>query len=365
MSEIEAKFLNINVKKIRLKLKEIGAKNIHPPILYERYVYKLPDKSRGYVRIRSEGNKVTSTIKRYPEDSKYALESEININNTMEEAYEFFKTLNLPYKAYHQTIREKWSIDGCKELVIDTIPGIPTYIEIECDNEKFIENMASKLNLDMSKAEYGAYDKQYEDYYGVLKFDINNNISNLTFENIINDLGDKVIKNKKFLVKVQKHYLPKFELAKKNLATYIANEKLTTNSSKICYSIPKSISNMEYHYIKPNYSEHLSEPWFSFVALKIKTVEGRKNKGKFKDMKIGEIIEWYNDDFEPRKVLTKIVNKYEYKTFEAYLNALGLQNCLPGMPSMEHGLSVYYKYFTKQEELEYGVVAIQLEKIEN
>jgi len=94
----------------------------------------------------------------------------------MEETYEFFKMLNLPCLAYHQTIREKWSINGCKELVIDTIPGIPTYIEIECDNEKFIEDMANKLGLDMTKAEYGAYDKQYEDYYGISKIDLNNNI---------------------------------------------------------------------------------------------------------------------------------------------------------------------------------------------
>jgi ASC-1-like (ASCH) protein len=33
------------------------------------------------------------------------------------------------------------------------------------------------------------------------------------------------------------------------------------------------------------------------------------------------------------------------------------------MPSIEHGLSVYYKYFTKEDEQTYGVVAIQLETI--
>jgi ASC-1-like (ASCH) protein len=30
------------------------------------------------------------------------------------------------------------------------------------------------------------------------------------------------------------------------------------------------------------YNEHLSEPWFSLISLGLKTVEGRKNKGKFK-----------------------------------------------------------------------------------
>ena len=33
------------------------------------------------------------------------------------------------------------------------------------------------------------------------------------------------------------------------------------------------------------------------------------------------------------------------------------------MPTLEHGLSVYFKYFTKEEETEFGVVAIRLELI--
>jgi ASC-1-like (ASCH) protein len=111
------------------------------------------------------------------------------------------------------------------------------------------------------------------------------------------------------------------------------------------------------------YSEHLSEPWFSLISLGLKTVEGRKNKGKFKEMKIGDVIEWYNNDFKKRTVLTKIVKKTEYKTFEDYLTSEGLENCLPGIPSLEHGLSVYFKYYTKEDESQYGVIAITLEKI--
>jgi ASC-1-like (ASCH) protein len=41
-------------------------------------------------------------------------------------------------------------------------------------------------------------------------------------------------------------------------------------------------------------------------------------------------------------------------------NKEGLENCLPGMPSLEHGLSVYFKYFNKQEEKEFGVIAVHL-----
>ena len=53
----------------------------------------------------------------------------------------------------------------------------------------------------------------------------------------------------------------------------------------------------------------------------------------------------------------------KYKTFEEYLRTEGLENCLPGMPSLEHGLSVYFKYFTKEDEAKYGVIAIHLKLI--
>ncbi len=111
-------------------------------------------------------------------------------------------------------------------------------------------------------------------------------------------------------------------------------------------------------------SEHLSEPWFTLISLGLKTVEGRLNKGRFQEMKVGDIIEWYNDDFLKRTVKTKIVEKREYKTFEEYLNKEGLDKCLPGMPSLEYGLSVYFKYFSKENEEKYGVVAIRIEVIE-
>jgi ASC-1-like (ASCH) protein len=136
-------------------------------------------------------------------------------------------------------------------------------------------------------------------------------------------------------------------------------QKLKISSSRTkTKTKSKSKSKME-----PTYREHLSEPWFSLINLGLKTVEGRKNKGRFKDMKVGDIIEWFNEDFKHRSIKSIITGKSEYKTFEEYLTKEGLENCLPGIPTMEHGLSVYYKYFTKEDEAEYGVVAIRIKNI--
>ncbi len=131
---------------------------------------------------------------------------------------------------------------------------------------------------------------------------------------------------------------------------------MNNNSSRLINQLNKDN-------IKPKYIENLSEPWFTLITIGLKTVEGRKNKGIFKKMQVGDIIQWDNNDFKERNVLTKITGKDEYKTFKEYLIKEGLDKCLPGMPSLKHGLSVYFKYFTKEEEAEFGVVAIRLELV--
>ena len=54
---------------------------------------------------------------------------------------------------------------------------------------------------------------------------------------------------------------------------------------------------------KPNYIEHLSEPWFTLISLGLKKVEGRKDKDK--DMQVGEVIQWINSDFKERTIQQK------------------------------------------------------------
>lgn len=127
------------------------------------------------------------------------------------------------------------------------------------------------------------------------------------------------------------------------------------------------------------YREHLSEPWFTLVSLGLKTCEGRLHKNRFREFKEGDIIQWINDDFgNERCCFTKITYVKVYGTFEEYLNDKGLENCLPGMLNLEHGLGVYRKYYgdvlrcgyptksylrEKSDEERYGVVSFELEKV--
>lgn len=209
--EIEAKFLDININKLRKLLKANGAKKVHKMVMYKRYVFHLLTDEKGYIRTRQEYNKVTITIKKYPKDSKFATEDEIEVKSSFEDTKNFLLAQGFKIKAYQESLREKWSLGECLEIAIDTIPGIPTYVELECKNEAAIKKIAKLLELDYSKAEYGPYDKQFVDYYGVDKNNINNVISSLTFLNIDKELKPHIKKNDHLLLKVKNDHLKSFK----------------------------------------------------------------------------------------------------------------------------------------------------------
>jgi len=207
MEEIEGKFLEINIAELRKKLKANNAKKIHKMMLYKRYVFNLLNGEKGFIRTREENNAVTITVKTYPKNSKYALESEISVNGTLEQSRDFLLAQGYKIKAYQETLREKWSLGDCLEIAIDSIPGIPTYVELECKNEKEIKRVAGLLELDYSKIEYGAFDKQFADYYGLTKEQLNEKVSSLTFKNIDKELSKFIKKNKDLLKKCKKDHL--------------------------------------------------------------------------------------------------------------------------------------------------------------
>ena len=108
------------------------------------------------------------------------------------------------------------------------------------------------------------------------------------------------------------------------------------------------------------YEKNLSEPWFSLIKLGLKTVEGRLNKGDFKEFKKNDIIKFVNNDFSmPRSFLVKIKSKKVYNTFNEYLIGEKLHKCLPGIDTLEEGVGIYYKYYKKSDEEQYKIIAIR------
>lgn len=111
------------------------------------------------------------------------------------------------------------------------------------------------------------------------------------------------------------------------------------------------------------YKKHISEPWFSLIAVGCKTVEGRLHHDDWEKMRQGDIIEWYNLDYTPildRELKTIILSKKVYPSFESYLTNEGMQKTLPSIKNINDGLKIYYNYYKPEDEKKFGVVAIQL-----
>ena len=202
--EIEASFLNINIKNIRKKLRELGANKIHNLTFYKRYTFDLLNNQNGFIRIRQEYKKVTMTLKTFDKNSKYANETEIILKSSLEEAKQFLINMGYIFKSYQESIREKWSLNDCHEIAIDIIPGLPTYIELECFDENSIKKLAHKLDLNFNDAKYGNYSDFYNIYYTIDKEIINKKLKKLTFNNINKEIKPFIKNNYDDLKIIQK-----------------------------------------------------------------------------------------------------------------------------------------------------------------
>lgn len=143
---------------LREKLKSLGAKRraevLMPIAVYNHLQYEPDDKSGPYIRVRHEGDRVTFTVKS-DLDSKFVKEYEVNVDkpggNTVDEMHKMLTALKFPLKYRVEKLREIWNMDEA-EIVFDTYPGLPIYIEIETDSKKKLDAVTRKLGFDPKMA---------------------------------------------------------------------------------------------------------------------------------------------------------------------------------------------------------------------
>ena len=143
---------------LREKLREIGAKRraevIMPIAVYHHPQYEPDDKSGPYIRVRHEGDRVTFTVKS-DLDSKFVKEFEVNVDkpdsDVVSEMHKMLTALKFPLKYRVEKLREIWDMNDA-EIVFDTYPGLPTYIEIETDSKKKLDAATRKLGFDPKNA---------------------------------------------------------------------------------------------------------------------------------------------------------------------------------------------------------------------
>lgn len=170
-TEIEAKFLNIDIKDVREKLKKIGAVMEYPERLMKRKVFDYPDnrldKESAWVRVRDEGDsKITLSYKKLLDRSLHGTK-EITLNvSDFEIMCDFLQACGFAVKSYQETKREKWTL-GESEITIDTWPWIPTFVEIESETEEEVHKVSKLLGFDWKKALHGSVETAYQDLFDV------------------------------------------------------------------------------------------------------------------------------------------------------------------------------------------------------
>ncbi|MES2876098.1 MAG: class IV adenylate cyclase [Patescibacteria group bacterium] len=161
-TEIEVKFLNVDIDDICQRLTKLGAQLEQPMRLMKRALIETDEMKQrnGYLRIRDEGDKVTATYKQFTENSLTgASEREIVVSD-FEETIAIFEEFGLHYYTFQESKRETWKL-GDAEVVIDEWPWIPPYIEIEGDSELIVTDAAKLLGFDWADGVFGSVDVIY------------------------------------------------------------------------------------------------------------------------------------------------------------------------------------------------------------
>jgi adenylate cyclase class 2 len=168
-TEIEVKFLNINLDAMRQKLEEAGATLEQPMRLMRRVLIEQPQHKaeHSFLRIRDQGDKTTLCFKRRSDPEMQRIDDTMEIEvevSSFDDTVELFKEAGWPYTTYQENKRETWKL-GDVEVVIDEWPWIPPQIEIEGPNEQAVQSTAETLGFDWNEKRLGHIDHVYKEYY--------------------------------------------------------------------------------------------------------------------------------------------------------------------------------------------------------
>ena len=169
MKEIEVKILEIEVEDIKKRLEKIGAKVIFDGTLKNIYFDtedNFLEKNSGVMRLRFDGEKAILTHKDKIKHGtvKVADETELIVED-FENMHKILDRIGFQDKFTYSKKRISYCLDKV-HFEIDSIAGIPTFLEIESEDESLIAKYVELLGFKQSDAKnWGT--KQLCKHYGV------------------------------------------------------------------------------------------------------------------------------------------------------------------------------------------------------
>ncbi len=128
--EYEVTILEID-NSFESKLIELGAKLVSDS-MQKRYVYDvIPVNPNKWIRLRTNGNKTTLTVKEIKDKSAIGGTEEVEIIvDSFDNTNNLLESLGYISRNYQENYRKMYNLNGI-EISVDSWPMIPTYAEIE------------------------------------------------------------------------------------------------------------------------------------------------------------------------------------------------------------------------------------------
>lgn len=169
-TEIEIKILDICKENVENKIQKLGA-SLQGDWLMETLIFDYPDKrltqNKSYVRIRSEGKDIKCTYKtpldgqlehKIMEEHEVVIDSIANMKNILC-GLGLEVILHFEKKRQHY-VYEEFVFD------IDTLPNIPTFLEIEAPSSGKLDEILCQLDIPKEKTN-AMGPKEVLAYYGL------------------------------------------------------------------------------------------------------------------------------------------------------------------------------------------------------
>ena len=165
--EIEARFINLDQKKVEQSLKSIGARKVSESFFRE-WIFEYPEWSKDVrrLRVRTDGAVTWLTYKANP---TFEVDSTEEIETTVfssEEIIRILKAVGIPMTRYQEKKRIKYRL---QDIIfdLDFWPRIPMVVEIEAPTEEKVKEGAAMLGLSWDDAIFVDQKVVHKQYYGI------------------------------------------------------------------------------------------------------------------------------------------------------------------------------------------------------